>query len=373
MDFEFDKEMDALLRQAAQGETAFAASNPKSKIRNPKSLHLDADEISLFAENALPKKLRGNAVAHFADCDRCRKILSDLILLNSANEVVHTNENKEITAPTISWYRKLFAFPNLAYTLGALVLVFSGLVAFTVLKSVDNSRNTEVSQVSEQPLKGGPFADDTAIVAEQSANTMMSGDSMSNASMSNSASTSNANRLPNTVPANANMSFAGKPNVLPTKSPKDELQANNFALPLAKTELQGDSAKQEEKKSIEEDKRTKESDDNPVTTDATRAAPVKPKNDQPSASENKMMSDALNAKGKKRSRTENPETTGVGGKTFSRTNNAWYDSAYKGQPTINITRGTTEYKKLDSGLRAIAENLGGTVVVVWKEKAYRIQ
>jgi len=371
MDFEFDKEMDALLRQAAQGETA--SENSKFKIQDSRLSHLDTDEISLFAENALPKKLRGNAVAHFADCDRCRKILSDLILLNSANEVVHTDENKEITAPTIPWYRKLFAFPNLAYTLGALVLVFSGLVAFTIVQSVDNSRNTEVSQVSEQPLKGGPFADDTAIVAEQSANTMMSGDSMSNASMSNSASTSNANRSPNTVPANANMSVVGKANVSPTKPPKDELQANNFALPLAKTELQGDSAKQEEKKSIEEDKRTKESDDSPVTTDATRAAPVKPKNDQPSASELNKMSDAPSAKGKKRSSTENAETTSVGGKTFKRADNVWVDSGYKGRATTNVTRGTKEYKKLDSGLRAIAENLGGTVIIVWKEKAYRIQ
>lgn len=66
-------------------------------------------------------------------------------------------------------------------------------------------------------------------------------------------------------------------------------------------------------------------------------------------------------------------TTSVGGKTFKRENNVWYDSAYRGQPTANVTRGTNEYKKLDAGLRGIAENLGGTVVVVWKAKAYRIQ
>ncbi len=64
MDFEFDKEMDALLRQAAQGETA--SENSRFKIQDSRLSHLDADEISLFAENALPKKLRGNAVAHFA-------------------------------------------------------------------------------------------------------------------------------------------------------------------------------------------------------------------------------------------------------------------------------------------------------------------
>ena len=51
----------------------------------------------------------------------------------------------------------------------------------------------------------------------------------------------------------------------------------------------------------------------------------------------------------------------------------WVDSEYRGQATTNISRGTNEYKKLDSGLRGIVENLGGTVVIVWKEKAYRIQ
>jgi hypothetical protein len=43
---------------------------------------------------------------------------------------------------------------------------------------------------------------------------------------------------------------------------------------------------------------------------------------------------------------------------------------------MSVTRavgGTDSYKNLDGGLRAIADNLGGTVVVVWKEKAYRIQ
>ena len=66
-------------------------------------------------------------------------------------------------------------------------------------------------------------------------------------------------------------------------------------------------------------------------------------------------------------------TTIVGGKTFRRDGNVWYDAAYRGQATINIARGTKEYKKLDSGLRVIVENLGGAVVIVWKERAYRIQ
>ncbi len=63
----------------------------------------------------------------------------------------------------------------------------------------------------------------------------------------------------------------------------------------------------------------------------------------------------------------------VGRKSFNNRDGVWYDSAYHGQATTNVRRSTPEYNKLDSGLRNIANTLGGTVVVVWKSKAYRIQ
>ena len=62
----------------------------------------------------------------------------------------------------------------------------------------------------------------------------------------------------------------------------------------------------------------------------------------------------------------------AGGKKFENRNGAWYDTAYHGQATTNVRRGTDEFKKLDGGLRSIANSIGGTVVVVWKDKAYRI-
>ncbi len=371
--------MDALLRQTAQGETAFAANNPQSAIRNP---HLDADEISLFAENALPIKARENAVAHFAECDRCRRILSDLISQNPENEIVSARQT-EVFAPTVPWYRKLFAFPNLAYTLGALVLVFSGLVAFTVLQSVNNSQNAEVSQVSEQPLKGrGPFSDDTAIVEEQGANAMMSGNSMSNASMSNAASSFSSNAMMSNAPTNsATRSFnansasnastiSNKSSVSANASPKDEPRreedaAGNITADLPLQTRTAKSLTEERRERAQKDKTEAE------TTDAAKSAPPKP--EQPSVSENQVTRGAPSAKAKSNARLQSVETSSVGGKTFKRAGNAWVDAAYKGQATTNITRGTSDFKKLDSGLRAIAENLGGTVIIVWKEKAYRIQ
>jgi hypothetical protein len=66
------------------------------------------------------------------------------------------------------------------------------------------------------------------------------------------------------------------------------------------------------------------------------------------------------------------ESRAVGGKTFRNVGGIWFDSAYGSQQQIMIRRGSDDYKRLDSGLRSIAENFGGTVVVVWKSRAYRI-
>ncbi len=383
MELDFDKEIDALLRQTAQGETAFAATNPKSKIQNPKSLHLGADEISAFAENALPEKTRAAYTAHLADCDRCRKILSNVILLNAEleNETVHAAE-KEIMPAPIPWYRKLFALPNLAFTLGALVLVFSGIAALTVLQNSNNSQNTEVSQVSErQPTGKGMSSDSDAIPIESYSNNMMSSNAMiSNSASMNSSSTGAANfsAIPSAPVTTANSNASArresdkdlkdesKP-VAPPKEPTD----------LAKTDepvSAGAPPLKQNNYSAENEAQRQQPSQNSTAQNQTNIAPD-------SRNVRRAPSATMRAENKSRRLEESRndaqekavETTTVGGKTFKRTNNAWYDSAYKGQPTTNITRGTKEYKKLDSGLRGIAENLGGTVVLVWKEKAYRIQ
>jgi hypothetical protein len=67
------------------------------------------------------------------------------------------------------------------------------------------------------------------------------------------------------------------------------------------------------------------------------------------------------------------ETRQVSGKTFRNVGGIWFDSAYTSQRQKTVNRGTSEYQKLDAGLRSIGDQLSGTVVVVWGRKAYRIQ
>ena len=363
------------MRKARESEFAFLADNPQSAIRNSQ-LHLDADEISAFAENTLPETAKQFYMAHLADCDACRKKLSSLILLNAESEIgnVHAEEIVHISS-AIPWYRKLFVFPNLAYTMGALVLVFSGIIGFTVLQNLNTSQNSEVSQSSERPNDTKETSSDGIAVLPETG----SADAANMASNTNKASVFSSNvttnTVSNTVASNSNIkpNAPTKPIVAPNATPQDKMPREDdlaVAKDETKTQLDGVSAG-----SVSENREEvkKETERRAETSDAVKSAPIPPKPAQPPVLDNKMKVDAPSTKARKNSLESKPETTNVGGKTFNRRNNVWYDAAYNGQSTTNITRGTSEYKKLDKDLRLIVENLGGTVVVVWKEKAYRIQ
>jgi hypothetical protein len=80
-------------------------------------------------------------------------------------------------------------------------------------------------------------------------------------------------------------------------------------------------------------------------------------------------------KDKKVARDED-ESRNVSGRYFRRRGNTWVDSAYDPQQsTINVARGSEHFRSLvadEPGIGAIAGQLTGEVIVVWKGKAYRI-
>ena len=107
----------------------------------------------------------------------------------------------------------------------------------------------------------------------------------------------------------------------------------------------------------------------------TTVAPPKPVTERKSSKRRAKVTKP--AKKLPRSSTSLGATTNssrqINNKTFNRRQGVWYDSAYKGQKTTNVKRGTTQYNKLEPGLRSIGNQLKGTVVVVWKSRAYKIQ
>lgn len=373
MELEFDKEMDAILRKARGGIGAGA----------PASAHIDADAIAAFAEGALPEKARALYTTHFADCGRCRKLLSQSILARGAALAADGAAAPSVSAlaPAAPWYSRFFRTPNLAVAMGALVLVFSGVLGYVVLQNRNSESAATVSQATEQrpmsaPAEAGPPASANANI-----------------------NTSQAVPQAETLESNATTADAQDRRRSTGPSPTgEERQADRFA-GAAETEKQAvttevaDAAKAmappqpaavEEKtvgrtqKPAEPSREEKQKDDDAVAkrnaTDESRTrrdAPPPTAKAGPARSGSgpvQMQSNQVNT-----NVGEMPVTRSVRGKTFNNRDGAWYDSAYRGQATISVTRGTDEFRKLDEGIRSIANSISGVVVVVWKDKAYRIR
>ena len=197
MELEFDKEIDAILRRAGGTGAALDAVD---------AAHLDADTIAAFAENALPQKAKLLYMEHFADCDRCRRLLSQSISFNSEAAVTaaSTTSAAQATDDLIPWYRKLFNTPEMAMVMGALVLAFSGLLGYLATQNRTDTAAPEVSSVTdEQRVAGGPSFNSE--IEAPSANTALNSAMPANAAAANtaampttSATNSAANRIART-------------------------------------------------------------------------------------------------------------------------------------------------------------------------------
>lgn len=361
MELNFDKEIDAILRKGRKGENAFATETPQA--------HLDADTLAAFAENALPEKAKLRSTAHLADCGKCRKILSNLILLNAEteSEIVHAEESI-VAAPVIPWYRKLFAFPNLTYSLGALALVFGGLIAFTVMQSLNSSKNAALSQMSNKALdtKSAP-------VTQESNSSLNTANSATNPAVPANSVYSSNTAAPHSL-ANSNSSMRSNKTGVSTGEIQNEERKNNADdLTLAKTEASPFVSADKNETVQEKDILAERAEDN-----ESRRKSAKPQNNMPSATAGAAQSDSTKTL-KRDDAQSNAETTSVGGKTFRREGAAWVDTVYQRTSNLQlpsltrVTRGSSEYKNLDGDLRKISDRLSGVVIIVWKSRAYRIQ
>jgi hypothetical protein len=379
MEVDFDKEIDALMRSNGGGRTITI-----SEFAAP---HIDADTLNAFAENALPDAARKGYMTHLADCDGCRKTLSSLISMNAEAEPVSAVSAipAVIAETSVPWYKSLFAVQNLAYGMGALVIAFSGFIGYTVLQNTGMGDSAAtVSQVSDQRPASGPMVSDSDTFA---ANTT------SNAASSAAANTNtalSANRQPAQLAKGAAAnSIVGEDLAIATERPAISADGVDVmtappppppaaAAPITKPKesrpeddaaLRDRTDKSNELKVLSQQEEQMPSAGNMPNTQAGPSRNIQRDNrasgEREMAKKRAVTSPALG-------RIASPSKT-VGGKNFSIRDNVWYDSSYSGQGTTNVRRGTDDYRKLDNGLRSIAESLEGVVVVVWKSKAYRIQ
>jgi hypothetical protein len=418
----FDKQIDTILRDLAKGN-GLGESPPVS--------HLDADELSAFAENALPAKARLRAMEHLADCQNCRKILSTFVSLGDANEseTIHEEVKTIAVIPAIPWYRQLFAFPQLSYLMGALALVLTGAIGLLLYQnSQDLQNNVAMSEPAAEKVKGPSGAssegDAPVTYSANAANSVANASApAANASApaANAPSTvTNSSVSSNTTVTNSTSATAPKP----TATPASVESANTMASADAPTMNKGGEGVDRDAKDAKEDAGKKgeaekkqpsdevsatpapnvaqsRNDDNLSRQQVTeqniarnqtvypdsgnetkRSAPSAPasvarkstaRNREEQSQSNDVVGDGRKNKAEPKATPKPTVFKDVAGKSFRSVGGIWTDTAYKGGSTTNVRRGTDNYKKLDSGLRSTADYLGGTVIIVWKGKNYKIQ
>lgn len=377
MELEFDKEMDAILRRA-RGDSGVSVT----------TAHLDADTIAAFVENALPDKAKRSSAEHFADCDQCRKQLSFAMSMNTE---VEKSEASSVAVPiadaAIPWYSKLFRTPNLALGMGALVVAFSGIIGYLVIQNKSAVNRSDIAANYSKPMSSEPAPGAVAANSASDANKPVAPGSNINPAApavspangsvptalqpeaSEPSSVTGRVDQPTVATKGGDADFSGG---VPADEEKNELKAAGTQPAPQPKGGQPDETRDEKQaisKSVTED--VTATDRNRTTDDRlSREGPYSPKKKDsgptragPSVTQQQSNANIYNQ----------TQIRSVGGKSFDNRGGVWYDTSYNGQPMIRVTRGSEEYKKLDGSVKRAAENLGGTVVVVWKAKAYRIQ
>jgi len=410
MSFE-DTEIDVLLRRHAER----ASSNAGTE-------HLDADEMNAFAERSLPAAARSHYVSHLADCDDCRRLVSQLAM--SAGAVAKAEAAGAPATAHISWLEKLGVFfrpPALRYAAFAAVVVAAVGVAFLVMRQTQQNRESNLVAQNEQPSQAR--ADSTK--SEETAKAPPEKNTVANTNLASTpAGPTPQSRLspereesktlanPQAAPKPQKETDEGialadrkitevaesKPSYAPPPQESPGRVATNpyvrpglgGASPQSSSTLFGQTAGMDRKQSNQPATQQSKDDNSAV---AQNQIPINgrvmnekakgPRRDADNvAAANRSVNEARpsapkteDVRAEKRTTSgEESETRSVGGHKFRRQGAAWVDTKFKASMSLkSISRGSEEFTALDSGLRSIAQQVGGEVIIVWRGKAYLIR
>lgn len=415
-------EMDRLLRRYARrnGEAMHAIGDSPGGSRDAAGAHMDADEMSAYAEGVLPEAARSRYVAHLADCDACRKLVTNLTLATG----IALKESARISVADASpskswreWLAALFSPPVLRYGVPALALLAVIVVAFVATRPQRERQFTARNETVVNQTRG-PGAANGNTSALTTTDTVAEGHSNSNAitlaeqpqAPSTSSATTAATPV-KTLPADQDAPSAPQTSTSQTTdqapgaasreqgevlSRKDDATVTNkpasppppAATPAPKIEDGRDKQGAQKKAGSERDEEKRANQSSPGVAGATPAQ-NEIAEDRNTTSKSEGMSDRGNRAGRRvfGAATTTPapntatqkeraaETRQVAGRQFRRQGNSWVDTAYKSSRSLtNVARGSEQYRALvadEPGLRTVAEQLGGDVIVVWKSRAYR--
>lgn len=397
-----DAQIDLLLR----GYSRTAVGPDES---SGEGAHLDPDELSAFAERALPPATSARYVSHLADCDRCRKLATQLTLAAGATVSSRVEAATQISTSVSAWQRlkDLFAVANLRYAAFAMVLVAAVGITFVALRRQRESapalqaRNVEVPPPSQELAVRQPEAGVASAPAPQPA-APLSAPTSPEKLKSPTAETSAAppplkepeiaksaplpaKRADPEVAAKLEPSYAPPPpgeRGEPTPASGRDAKAGALAQTPAQPKKAEDEFRQNERRPADS-VRSREGD---YDYARPKHGPSRNEANKTNVAGNEAPASTVRAardkEGQSRiqqglvmdSASPAPEERKVSGRTLRRQGSgAWIDKKFKSSMSVtDIKRNSEEFRALDSGLRTLAGQLSGEIFVVWKGKAYRI-
>lgn len=387
---ETNNEMDLLLRRLnRRPDTPLSDTNGDID-------HLDADELSAYAENVLPAAARARYTEHLAECARCRDLV---VQLSSAAGVVPAVAT--VKAPELSVLRKflasLFSPLVLRYAVPALGLIVVAAIGLVVLRPNKNDR--QIAQTAEAPkpnsivTPSAPASQPESHAFVDQVNKKEAGEKAARSSGSPEnqvAAAAEPPPAPTTVNGAVPAGVAGTVDSLAKKEPAQPVTTDTASAAAPKPAATPDNTREQQARSEERDETApRQVANEPAAVKNEDAAKVKAAKDRKAA---EVMSPGFSgltampnsgaragtqrADGEDKDKNDSATKT-VAGRHFRKRGGIWIDTAYESsRSAINLRRDSEQYRALiadEPAIKTIADQLDGEILVLWKGHAYHIQ
>ena len=402
-----DKQIDLLMRRHA-------------RTAEPEIIgeHLDADEMNTFAEGSLPPAARAQYISHLAACSHCREQVAQLAITSGA--VVRAESTVADPSERATLWQSLsalFAPRVLRYAAFAAILLIAAGITFIALRRPQPpnelvASRTEGEQHPSSAVQPAAGSSNGGATTDVNTRAQQSSSPPNTSTGSDQIGKRDANKLTEAPPAPTMMKEAPATGATEAKKGGTEYDvAKNqpsYAPPPPgeagqPTSIGGVAAKREPQKAEQamdkvataerersqglmnqarDDRGMKDqsvAQERRTTDEKTKSGPSRNFENRANqanrnANEGRTESVPLSISAPKPKDAEEAETRSVGGRKFRKQGSAWIDQKFKSSMTLkSVSRGSDEFNALDSGLRSIAQQLSGEVIVVWKGKAYLIK
>lgn len=361
MSVEFDKEMDAILRDL--GRTGIGERRP------PAEPHPEPDEFAAFSAHMMRGADRNNFLLHLSDCARCRQILATQSLAEVKPEPAVLPSAATASNRRRTLWIDLIRKPAVA--LAAALILFAGLFVIAFLRSSENrevSGGVDVTKAGSAASSAEPELNST-----QPANTSAVQNGTPQRTANENLATDYSQSRSTEIAKALEKSQTATPNSAPSV-----VQNADAASPPATAAAQPPP----ENASTERPAVTAAAPPPPAagTSENTNLDQVQDslKTGEERSSKSVLTKNKVRAERQTGTDLRGSEETGnlrrFGGKIFELRGGIWTDSEYRnGEALILLKRESARFRETDRELQATVEAIGTPIIVKWGNKAFRIE